>query len=535
MTTAAQEREQTSPPPVVPAPVAVVDIGTTSIRMAIAEVSVEGEVRILEKLSQVVTLGKDTFTDGSISNSTTERCVKVLRDYQKILRQYDLDNAPRRLRVVATSAVREASNRLTFLDRIYSATGLEVDPIDESEANRITYLSVLPLLRKHRELSDAYCVVVEVGGGSTELVAIRGGDVVSSYNYRLGSLRLSETLEKYHTPTSTARQIMSRRINQTVENIARQLPKPGPNERLELITLGSDMRFAAEHIENTTDEQGLQWISLEDFAHFTDRMFSLSEEELIREYKLSIADAETLCPALLAYLSLATALGVERLLVSSVNLRDGLLLDVSAAQVWTEQAGRQVVNSALELGRKFDFDEPHAIHVSSLAKQIFDQLESEHRLSPRYRLILRLAALLYSVGLYVGTSGYHKHSLYIIQNSELFGLSRKDVLLIGLVARYHRRASPKPTHAYLSSLEREERVAVAKLAAILRIAIALDESHSQRINEVNCTREKNKLIVNVSEVDDLSIEQLAINQSGSLFEEIYGLKVMLRRIAPDYN
>lgn len=509
------------------APVAVVDVGTTAIRMALAEVRSNGDIRLLESLSQVVALGKDAFTTGLITTTTTEQCVRVLRSYRRVLDEYGLVD-PARVRVVATTAVREAQNRLTFLDRIFSATGFQVEPIDEAEANRITYLGVLPFLRGDETLNAARCVVAEVGGGNTELLVVHDGDVAFSHSYRLGSLRLREMLEKFRAPSRSARRLMERQIARVVDQIARAVPT---GEDLRLIALGGEIRFAAAQLGESVHDQKIARVPIEALQRQTDQMLAHTEDELIQKYHLSIQDAETLGPGLLSYLKLAQGLGVDVIHVSNVNLRDGLLLDTAAGGAWTARAGRQVIHSAIELGRKFGFDETHARHVSELARRLFVELRNEHGLERREELILMIAALLHEIGLYVGTSGYHKHSMYLISNSDLFGLSRRDLNLVALVARYHRRASPKPTHQGISSLSREDRVAVVKLSAILRVAIALDESRSQRISEFRVSREKDRLIIAIPEVDDLSLEQLAINQSGALFEETYGLRVLLRRAA----
>ena len=150
--------EKTIRPPA-PKPVAVIDIGTTSIRMAVAEISDGGNVRPLESLSLAVSLGKDTFTKGRITKSTIEECVNVLKSYRQVLTEYQI-NSPDQIRVVATSAVREASNRLAFLDRIYIATGFRVEPIEEAEENRVTYLGILPFLQSEPALSVSKAMVV---------------------------------------------------------------------------------------------------------------------------------------------------------------------------------------------------------------------------------------------------------------------------------------------------------------------------------------------------------------------------------------
>lgn len=507
-------------------PVAVIDIGTTSIRMAVAEIDETSEVRILETLSQAVNLGKDTFTKGAIDKATIEECVRVLKSYSRVLKEYQIVR-PDQIRVVATSAVREAENRLAFLDRIYIATGMQVEAIDEAEVNRVTYLGVRPFLKAEPALASAKTIITEVGGGSTELLLVQGGDVAYAHTYRLGSLRLRETLEAYRTPTVTVRRIMESQIRRTVEQMLQHVPS---EEGIEMIALGGDVRFAASQLLRDWNPNRLGKLSVAALERFTDKMLGLSEDRLVQKHHLTFPDAETLGPALLAYTHLARAYKLSHIYITKFNLRDGLLKEMSARQAWNEDFSNQIIRSALPLGRKFEFDEPHARHVANLSKILFRALKDEHQLDTRYELILYVAALLHEIGLYVSNRAYHKHSMYLIHNSELFGLGEKDVLLVALVARYHRRSSPQPTHEGYSTLDRDRRIAVAKMAALLRVADALDDSHSQRIQEVECGREDGRFVVSVPQVDDLSLEQLALHQNGSLFEEIFGMPVLLRQV-----
>ncbi len=174
--------------------VAVIDVGTSAVRMTIAEITGKHQVRILERLSQAISLGKDAFTKGLIQHKTIEDCVRVLRSYRHILNENQITQ-PEQLRVVATSAVREAQNRLAFLDRVYSATGFQIEPIDEAEINRATYLGMLPFLSNDREFQHSTNIITEVGGGSTDLLVLQQEHVTYAHAYRLGSLRLRELLE----------------------------------------------------------------------------------------------------------------------------------------------------------------------------------------------------------------------------------------------------------------------------------------------------------------------------------------------------
>lgn len=505
-------------------PVAVVDIGTSSIRMAVAEIDETGNVRTLEKLQQAVSLGKDTFTQGQIRKSTIEECVRVLKSYSRVLAEYQITR-PDQIRVVATSAVREASNRLAFIDRVFIATGLQIEPLDEAEVSRVTYLGIQPFLESEPALQVARTIVVEVGGGSTELLLMRSGNVLYSHTYRLGSLRLRETLEAYQAPTIKVRDIMETQIERTVKQIREHVTGDG---KIEMIGLGGDMRFAAAQLLPDWHPESLARVPVVSLEELTNRLLTMSEDRIVRKYHLSFPDADTLGPALLTYVHLAKAFELVNVLVTNTNLRDGLLKEMALKAAWSDELNNQIIRSALDLGRKFHFDEAHARHVAELSRKLFQALRQEHQLEQRQEIILYLAALLHEIGLYVSFQSHHKHSMYLINNSELFGLGRKDVLLVALVARYYRRASPQPDHEGYSSLDRDERVAVCKLAALLRVAVALDESRSQRLTEFRCLREDGRLVISIPNVEDLSLEQLALRQNGALFEEVFGMPLLLR-------
>ena len=511
-------------------PVAVIDIGTTSIRMAIGEIDDSGGVRTVETLSRAISLGQDTFTKGFIETSTTEACVQVLTSYRRLLREYRIERNDQ-IRVVATSAVREAGNRLSFLNRVYSATGLKIEPIDDADVNRITYLGIQPLLEARPDLAEAKVLVVEVGGGSTDLLLLQGGTVLYADNCRLGSLRIWESLQKYHTPVVDERSVIKNQIRRTLHQVRAFLPQPqdGP---LEMIALGGDVRFAVSQLLPEWDAQQLGNLPLSSLELFTNEIFDQTADRLVQKYRWSLPEAETLAPSLLAYVELARMCQLERILVASVNLRDGLLKEMAVEDTWPDVFRSQIIGSALALGRRFDFNEDHGRHVAELSRQLFVAMQDEHQLDGRYQLILYIAALLHDVGRIVNLMSHHKHSMYLIGNSKLFGLSQEDHLLASLVARYHRRASPKPTHEGYATLGWDARIAVAKMAAILRVADALDRSDGQRIREIDCEREEGRLVISVPGVNDLSLEQLALKQKDALFEEIFGLRVLLRAVRP---
>lgn len=503
--------------------VAVVDIGSTSVRMAIAEVG-RGTFRILEEVSQMVSLGKDVFSTQNINRKTIEECVVVLKSCRRLMKEYGI-TSPQQIRVVGTSAVREANNQVAFLDRVFIATGLEIEALDEAEVIRITYMGVQSILQSNPELAAAKNLVVEIGSGSTEAMLVRGGNVLFSNTYRLGSLRLLDQVDRLNTSLAKQRIIIESQVQRRVQQIAEHVDI---DPTLQLVALGGDIRLAADNLECVSLGDQLRSLALKDLTDFARSVNSLKEEDLVSRFGISYWDAETLWPALIAYIHLARELQLDTIHVAPTNLRDGLLSDIAQQDSWTQEFRNQIVRSAINLGRKMAFDETHARHVANLSRKLFADLQEEHQLDQRMELILYLAALLHEVGLFISPRSHHKHAMYIVRNSELFGLSERDLLIVSLVVRYHRRSSPRPEHEGYSTLDRRQRVYVSKLAAILRLAIALDESRSQRIGNIRCNRDHNRWLITAFGVEEVSLEQLTIRQSSGLFEEVFGMSVFLR-------
>ncbi len=503
--------------------VAVIDIGATSLRMQIAEIQQNGNVRKLESFSQAVSLGKDSFMKGVIDRETIEDCVFVLEIYRNKLDEYGIED-PEQIRVIATSGVREAGNRLAFVDRIFVATGFEIEPFEEAELHRVTYLGVLPFIKSQPAYFNDKSLVVEVGGGTSEVLLLDKANVAFSRTYRLGALRLRNALERYDAPLSKSRSLMEGQIAQTIK----QLKNSCKLDSIDIfVAMGGDIRFAAKEINQEPVRDELVELDLKKFQRFTEQILAQFPDALATKYHMSLTDAQSLGPALLTQLKFAHELKVKKLLVANVSLRDGLLKEMAAGKGWSESIQKQIVRSAIQTGRKLNFNEDHALHVAKLSSLLFEQLRPLHMLSDRYGKILQLGAILHDVGYFINSKSRHKHSMYLILNSEFFGIGSSDLKLIALVARYHRGRTPQPSHELYSGLSRKNRVAVTKLAAILRIAKALDSSLNQRLKNLECEWIGPRLIMATKDVADISMEQGELSQASGLFENIFGKEVVL--------
>jgi exopolyphosphatase/guanosine-5'-triphosphate,3'-diphosphate pyrophosphatase len=518
--------DATPPPAEPPRPVAVVDMGASAIRLVVAEAPTGQPLRVLEEASRGVLLGKDTFTSGRIGAATVEATLKAMEGFRRIMDTYGVV----RYRAVATSAIREAANRETVLDRVRLRTGIEVEVIDGSEENRLSYLAVRETLKGHEALTAGDTLLVEVGGGSADISFLRKGEPTHSGTYALGSIRMRQNLASWHGSHEARMRLLLRHVHNVVEDIRREMPL---REATHYIGLGGDVRFAAARIAGEVPAAGPVFLARDRFLGFCDEVVGLDADDLAERFRLPPAEAETLVPALLTYRELLLETPAGGVLVPETSLRLGLLLDITGAEegYGIEHFRNQVLASAMALGEKYRYDAAHARHVAQLATRLFDELKAEHGLGNRDRLLLEVAALLHDVGIYVNLRGHHKHSQYLLSVSEIFGLGKDDMVLIANVARYHRRATPQKSHLPYMALDADTRVTVNKLAAILRYANALDADHLQKVRNLRVMADDDGWAIEVEGAGDLTMERLASLSRADLITEVFGRRIAFREAA----
>lgn len=506
--------------PGAPRTVGVIDIGSNSVRMVIAEVHADGGMEVLERMQRAVRLGHDTFVTGRLSQKTMSAAIAILRDYKRTLESYGVAY----VRAVATSAVREAENADAFLDRILMTVNLDVEVVDTPEASRLTVSAVRQAMGEAPGMNRGHALIVEVGGGSALLTILENGEITASEGYNLGSIRMQEVLSTTEEPQERAADLLRHYIANVVDVIKRTIPLDTVES---FVAIGGDARFAAHRAGKPTSYPDVSAIAREDFDRLVAECAEHAAEDLASIYGLLFSDAETLAPALLSYQALLHATCAKEMLVSNVSMRDGLLQDVVRYVMGEEDAGfgQSVIHAAKTIGEKYRCDPKHAEHVANLSVRLFDELQKEHGLPSRHRLLLNVAGILHEIGGFVSSRAHHKHSYYLILNSDIYGLRPEDLALVSHVARYHRRSCPKTSHIEYMALPREKRIAINKLAAILRVADALDRAHAQQVKDFGLERRPEEIIIHVRGVSDLAVEKHAVAAKADLFEDIYGVKV----------
>ena len=500
-------------------------MGASAIRLVIGEAVPKQGVRVIEEAWRGVQLGRDSFSTGVLRSETVDAALTAIEGLKKIIDGYGVTH----VRAVATSAVREARNAEMFIDRIRSRTGIEFEIINEAEESRLVHLAVRQRLSKHGAFRGSWTLLIEVGGGSTDLTLLRRGRPNRSGVYALGAIRMRQQLRlSHHTPDMRV-SILKRYSANVIDEINVDIPL---RRVTHIIAIGGDVRFAVAQIFDQDVNGAVREIPRADFLTFCDQLERLDEEALIDRFRITDIEAETLVPALLVYRALLTETAAEKLVVTDASLRAGVLLDMAqpGGRLGAEDFARQVLSSADALGQKYRYDRKHGLHVAALSTRMFDALRDEHGLSNRERLLLEVAAMLHDIGTFVSLRAHHKHTLYLIAASQIFGLSDTETDIVANIARYHRRGLPQKSHLPYIELDQPDRLIVNKLGAILRLANGLDAEHVQNVKDVRLGRRDELWILEIEPVSDVTMEMMVASARSDMFVETYGRRVLIRRI-----
>jgi exopolyphosphatase/guanosine-5'-triphosphate,3'-diphosphate pyrophosphatase len=462
---------------------AAIDIGTNSIRGVVAEVEADGSYRVLDEEREMTRLGHDLFRRGRLAAEPMERSYVTLAKMKAIADGFEVAE----LRAVATSAVREAANGRAFCREVRRRCGLSVEVITPEEEAQLALQSAL----RNVDLAGRSLAVVDIGGGSLEVVLAAGPVVDQMFTLPLGAVRLTEAYGSAESLGRRRWKKLKRAIDRTLEE------RIGAPPFTPDVMIGSGGTF--------TNLAGMLKTEREDARQESERNlqgYAMRRSEivnLLRRLRATPLEMRRTVPGLnpqradiivagaAAVARLARWLGTEQILVNPGGLRSGLLLSMIAerAEPGTASARpKDRFESVRAFAHKCHSSERHCEHVAKLAAELFDGLRARHQLPVEGRDILRAAGLVHDVGYLINHAGHHKHAYHLIQHADLTGWTARDVELIANVARYHRKARPSKRHSNFSRLERDERRLVRSLAAILRVADALDRTHTQRVTAV---------------------------------------------------
>lgn len=492
---------------------ASIDMGSNASRLTIVDARAPDHVEELSYIRVPVRLGHSVFLTGQLDPKMIDFAVVTLRKFAEAIEDAQVE----RYRAVVTASAREADNGAELVRRARSEAGIVLDSIDGIEEARLVRLAVQRRIR----FGSARALLMDLGGGSLELTEIEDGKQGFSTSLEIGTVRLLESFLKNGEPVKKEQEKL------LVEYLERML---GPvwselGRKPYDVVCGTGGNFEAIAALAPSRRKGpLKAIDVARASALLPRIAKLSATERRVAYDLRADRADVIVPALYVLRAVALAARVSEVIAPGVGLKDGIVAELidKHFRVWDYRREEDnVVQSAINLGRRYHFDEKHALQVARLAGDLFDALEPLHKLGLKERMLLRVAALLHDVGDFVHFASHHKHSQYIIEHSDLMGLSPESRNVIGCVARYHRRALPSTKHLSFSKLSPADRVLVRKLSAVLRLADALDREHRSKVRTVKAEIGRAQVTLHVKGEGDLSLEVWTAERKAGAFQQTY--------------
>ena len=499
-------------------PVAVIEIGSNNIKMRVAQTDkLTGQIKDLDILEAPIALGHEVFNTGKATFDTLREISARLKGFLKVMEEYGVVN----YRVVATSALRRAVNRSYVTDQLRIQTGIKVDILEDSQEKALIYDAVLRLLTQNAEYNMANALLSYIGTGSIGVAHCIGGKIEYSQNINLGSLRLGDMLRELENETEDPFPSVEEYMENTLGLVAEEFAQGITN----LFVTGTDMESIAL-LCHSESKNGVYQIRKKDLHSLYESIRTLSAEAIALQYDLSYDEAEILYASVAIYCKLAEFTPAEIIAAPPIKLSDALLhqmLTPADAKAYAAHIRTNALACADRIAEHYHSDTLHCQTVATLSCIIFDRMKKVHGLTARERLLLELAGKLHDCGYYVNSRNHHLSSYYLIKNSAIYGLTETDISLIAQITQYSETHTPSTGTPGFYTMSEQQRLMVSKLAAILRMANAMDKSHKSKVNEIKVKLADEKIVVTAVSDQTLYLEKWAFKECAPFFQEVFGI------------
>lgn len=504
---------------------AAIDAGSNAIRLVIARATSPEQLQLLDSERAAVRLGHHAFTRRMLDEETIGRAARVFRQFRDRMDQHHVGA----YRAVATAAAREARNYRRLMDRIRRKSGIEVEVIGSEEEARLVCSAVQWALGDRIQPR----LIFDLGGGSLELNFFEGGVLNHRIALPLGTIRLMET---YSIEGAIDEDNASRLRHHVLSLLRSALPSPPKLSRAIAVACGGNAE-ALVRIASGPMLERVPSLNVRLLQDQTWRLMGLDVPRRMKVFRVRKDRAEVMGIAAIIITTLAKWLDLRSMLVPGVGVREGILLDLVAAQYFVgatseeeKRRASEFVAGARWFARRLDYNPQHADQVARLAISLFDQLRPIHEMDAEMRLVLEISSLLHDVGHFVHRKSHHRHGEYLIRNGEIPGLRgwRRD--MAAAIVRYHNcKSEPQLDHASYAALDGAQRRQVRLLTSLLRIAEKLESDHAQRITGVDVQIAGRKAVFLIRAGDGSRLDLAGLERKADLFEKEFHLKAEFRR------
>lgn len=509
--------------------VAAIDVGTNSVHLLVADVGPAGELTVVEKAREQVELGRGGIERNVLTPEAMERGIQALVSFRQATDLLQVEA----IHAAATSAVREAKNGSEFCKAVRDRTGIHVKVINGHDEARLIWLGV----RRDLDLARGPALLVDIGGGSVEVVLCDANGLLAAHSLPLGHIRLSEHFPQSDPPTAAELQAVRKHVRSALAPVLADIRPGGPGTFVgtsgSIRTLAKMALLAKGHPE-PQHEHGLV-LERSDLKKLLERFTNTRQARLTDLPGMDPRRRATLPTAAAVLYQVMKSLDRDLIVTSERSLRDGLLED------WIEHNQPELrlertvamprMRSVLRLMERYEVDRPHAEQVRSLALALFDGLVGMHGLGPDARRMLEFGALLHDVGHHIDARDHNKHGQYLILNSRLSAFTAPEQAVLASVVRFHRGARPKRNHRHFAALSRVNQRKVEVLSTLIRMADALDRSHHQPISEVRVVTGPEGVTLEAVARQEAFLERWAAERRADLLASVLGRPVRVVLVA----
>jgi exopolyphosphatase / guanosine-5'-triphosphate,3'-diphosphate pyrophosphatase len=507
-----------------PVHIAAIDAGSNAVRLSVARAYSALDIEPLHNERYSLRLGESVFLRPRFSEEIFNKAAKAFRHFHEVMDEFGVT----RYRAVATSATREARNRDAFVRTIKHRSGIRLEIIGAVEESRLGREAVLAALGPE---APPRCIA-DLGGGSLEISILKDHSVEQTAQLPVGTVRLVTTLNLPGVIRPGQEEQVRRYVRALLDS--KLTPRPNLGESV-AVALGGNAETLAV-IAPGPRENGLPALDLPLLRARLPGILSRDVRERMKAFAVRRDRADVMGVAAITLITLGRYLNLRSFAVPSVGVREGLLQEIAREAFSRKEphryneAMRQLLVGTRSFARRLGYDQPHAEHVRELSIQIFDQLQPVHHLPPQSRVLLEAGALLHDIGHMVSHRGHHKHGEYLVLNGDIAGLEGRDRAIVAALVRYHNRKSePASHHLAYSSLNNADKRIARRLAAILRIAEALDHSHRQGVVKLHASFQRAAATLQVRANGDATEDLRNANRSAELFEKEFHLRLYFRQ------
>ena len=506
---------------------AAIHVGSEMISLQIIEYSALDQMKIIEEASKRVKLGEETFKHGRIPFSLVTEICELLKGYKRLMDEYGVVEYS----VQATTAVREAENQAYFLDQILVKTGLKVDVVEMPREIYTKYVAILRTLTSSKEfVSGSGVLFVDISSGGLGITYMKDNEIKYQQNLHIGVIRIKEDFDRNQRSSNNFGRALTEYISSTLSPVREELDMKDVRY---LVLSGTETELVLKMFGKSGRQEEIERVQVADFMKFYDKVRGLSMAQLVKVFNLEETSAELVLPTIILYQQLLSLAPAKELIITPDRFIDGmktLYVARNTNKEYIKDVQGVLMSLVHSIGARYRYNRSHAVQVEKFSLAIFDSLRKAHGMDDHCRLLLRAACILHDIGKYICLRSHSLYSYEIIMSTDILGFSNLDKRIIALTAYYHSHLLFETQPTGSPQVERAIVPLVAKLAAILRLADAMDRSYKQKIKSCKVVIIGNEMRITAKSKQDLTLEEWTFANKGDFFEEVYGLLPILEKV-----